>query len=417
MLSFWNNLFSVLPLFFGPTGFPMCFPGAGDSMYGFFEAALGLLGLAYFVARPSLEKFFIFVLFWVGWVPGVLSNAPYPLRYLTCDVTLFLTGAWGLNRLWLAALQVKNTKLLNALFAAAVLACGVWQLSVNFNLYQQWMANRGPNPLVDDVIQQELPNHRVYLVYYNDNFWTIVQDLLCDGREVYRTEDTNSIDLLPGQTGKDLAILVYAQDIKTQKRLEQEFPGLAWKKWKLFFTNPEGGDYTYCMEVPFDRLKQDEKDYFHVRFVSPWSWTRRYYGQYGMGRGLIRHEDHTAHWNDALLDKDMVDLNRSIRIEGDWNVKTEGDYTFSVQTENVYWLILDHKKIIDIPRYEAGPLGTATVYLKPGVHHVEVVNSCSQWKGVTSVMVKAPGASQTVSLDDLAASTAPVEPVEVGKKL
>ncbi len=406
MISFWNNLFSVIPLFFGPTGFMMCFPAGGDSMYGFFEAALGLLGLAYFVARPSLEKLFIFILFWVGWIPGVLSNAPYPLRYLTCDVTIFLTGAWGLNRLWQAVLQVKNTKWLNALLAAIVLACGIWQLTINLNLYEKWMADRGPNPLVDDVIKEEMVHHRVYLVYYNDNFWTIVQDLLNDGREVYRAEDTNPIDLLPGQTGKDLAILVYAQDLESQKKLEKEFPGLAWKKTKIFYTEPQGKDYIYCLEVPFDRLKSNDKEFFHVRYASPGTWLRRYYSQYGMGRGLIRYEDRAFHWNDPVQAKDVLDMNRSIRVVGDWNVKTEGEYTFSLHTENVYWLILDGKRIIDITRYDLTHTQAAKVYLKPGIHHVEIVNATTQFVGVFPVMVKAPGTAQEVPLDELALSTA-----------
>jgi hypothetical protein len=408
MGSFWNNLYAVLPLFFGPTGFVMCFPGGGDSMYGFFEAALGLLGLAYFVARPSLEKFFIFILFWVGWVPGVLSNAPYPLRYMTCDTTIFLTGAWGLNRLWQAVLQVKNTKLSNALFAVIVLACGIWQMSINFNLYQQWMANRGPNPLVDDIIKEELPNHRVYLIYFDDNFWTVVQDLLNDGREVYKAENTNPIDLVTGQTGKDLAILVYAQDIENQKKLEKEFPGLTWKKSKLFFTDSQGRDYIYCLEVPFNRLKSNNKELFYVDNVSPWTWCRRYYAQYGMGRGLIRYEDRALHWNDTVPAKGVLDMNRSIRIIGDWNIKVEGSYTFSIHTENVYWFILDGKKIIDLPRYDSTHSRSETVHLKPGIHHVEVVNSCMQFVGVAPLMVKAPGVSQEVPLDDFALSTVPV---------
>jgi hypothetical protein len=408
MNSLKTNLFSVLPLFFGPTGFRMCFPSDGDSMYGFFEAALGLLGLAYFVARPTLGKFFVFILFWVGWVPGVLSNAPYPLRYLTCDTTIFLTGAWGLNRLWVAALQVKKSKLLKWVFAVVVLSGGIWQLSVNFNLYEKWMADRGPNPLMDDLIKAELPNHRVYLVYYDDNFWTVVQDLLCDGREVYKTGETNPIDLVPGQEGKDLAIMVYSRDVDSQKKLEKEFPGLAWKKTQLFFTNPQGMDYCYCLEVPFNRLKQNEKDFFHVRYVSPWTWLRRYYMNYGMGRGLIRYEDRASHWNDPLEVKGIIDMGRSIRVEGDWNVKTEGDYVFSVSTGNVYWVILDHKKIINLQRYETSPFRPLTVYLKPGVHHVEIVNACMQSVGVAPLMVKAPGASQAVPLDELALSTVPV---------
>jgi hypothetical protein len=145
-------------------------------------------------------------------------------------------------------------------------------------------------------------------------------------------------------------------------------------------------------------------------------WLRRYYSQYGMGRGLIRYEDRAFHWNDPVKAKDVLDMNRSIRVVGDWNVKTEGDYTFSLHTENVYWLILDGKKIIDISRYDLTHTQTAKVYLKPGIHHVEVVNATTQFVGVFPVMVKAPGASQEMPLDDLALTTAETVGDSIGGK-
>lgn len=413
------NLRDLLPLFFGPRGFPMCFPSSGDSMYCFFETSLAVLGLSYFIARPSLEKIYVIILFFVGWVPGVLSNAPYPLRYLTSDVTLFLAGAWGLNRLWVAAFQVKDTKKVNALVAVIVLACGVWQLSVNFNLYQKWMALPGPNPLLDNLVQEELPTHRVYLVYYyNDSFWTICQDLLCDQRQVYRAlqDETNEIDLPEGEKGKDLAVFVYAKDAKMQQVMEKEFPGIPWKKTKIYFSNPQGEDFAYCMEIPFEKIPRDPKAFFHVRYVAPTTWLRRYYGSFGLARGFIRYEDRVTRWNEPVMFKENDVTNGSQRITGDIQIPADGNYVFTLSTSNVYQFYLDGKKIFDVQRYDRHPGGRATVHLSAGPHQVEVTNACTVNQGIAPIMIQGPGMSQAVSLEDFVLNTVPVETTSVSAK-
>jgi hypothetical protein len=270
------------------------------------------------------------------------------------------------------------------------------------------MALPGPNPLVDNLVQEELPTHRVYLVYYStDSFWTICQDLLCDGRQVYRALDSNTIDVTPKEKNKDLAVFVYAKDIKTQQILEKQFPGLQWKKTKIYFSNPQGEDFAYLMEVPFEQVTENPKAMFHVRHVSSWSWRRRFYGSFGVGRGFIRYEDRVTHWSEPVTVKENDVTNGSQRVEGDFNVPIDGNYVFSLHTSNVYWFYLDGKKIFDIQRYDRDPSGKATIHLTKGSHHVEVVNTCNISQGIAPVMIQAPGATQAVPLDDFALSTAP----------
>jgi len=306
-----------------------------------------------------------------------------------------------LNRLWVAGLQVKDTKVVNSFIASLVLACGLWQLSTNFNLYQKWMGNPGPNPLVDNLVQEELPNHRVYLVYYyNDSFWTICQDLLSDQRQVYRALDNNNYDLTPDEKGKDLAILVSARDTDSQKKLEKEFSGIPWKITKIYFSNPNGEDFAYLMEVPFDRLKEDPKEFFYARRVPANSWLRRFYGSFGLGRGFIRYEDRVANWNQPVTVRQNDVTNGSQSIEGDFAAKVDGDYTFTLHTGNVYKFYLDGKQVFNVQRYDRDPKTKAVIHLTPGPHHVLVINGCTVGQGIAPILIQERGMSQAVSLED-----------------
>ncbi len=105
-----DNIIICLGLMFGQTGEVAQCPGIGDSFYDFFLAASGALALAYFVARPSWLKGFLLLLWVNSLTPFLLSNAPHSFRMVGADAPLLFIGAWGLNRLWLAFVQVGSRK-------------------------------------------------------------------------------------------------------------------------------------------------------------------------------------------------------------------------------------------------------------------------------------------------------------------
>jgi hypothetical protein len=403
--KFTNNIWFSQTLSFGRENDVAHLPALGDSFFDYFVPLFAVLGLAYFIARPSWFKAFLVSLYLVGLVPFVLSNAPHSARLEGTVAPLFVVGAWGLNRLWVACLQVRRTVWMNGIVVVLLLLFLTWEFNKNTWLVHDWVDQKITGVLVDDQARKELPDHRVYLFEHNPGFYTCATEIMADGKEEYQAADSNAIDLTQTEKGKDLALMVYGEDKATQEKIEGLFPGIQWQKrsnhWQMTTENP----CLWYAEVPFDRVPQGDSGLFYVRRFTETSWRRRCYGRYGLGRGLIRWEDRTIHWNDNLPPAQFIDWNNSMRLEGDWNVRTGGDYTLSIHTANVLWVYLDDKRILEVEPGEGLVQRSKELHLDPGPHHFELVTAFTWEHKVPSVMVKTPGSSAEVALDDLNAST------------
>ena len=398
----WENTIFTVKLLFGQVDHVSRMPAIGDSLYEFGVTACALLGVAYFIARPRWISAFFVSLFFVSTVAGTLSNGPHSFRYVICDLPLLLTGAWGINRLWLAFLQARAGKTLNGMMLAALLLGFTWETAQNHKLVWGWMSQQAMNTIVWDEAQKELPNHRVYLIPHDPGFYaTKALDILADAGELFEASATNSIDLTPAEKGKDLAIFVWGQDTEGQRKVEKEFPGVQWQKRMYYLQNGQGIPYLWWTEVPFARVPADEEAFIHTRSVSPWSWRRRCYGYYGLGRGVILYEDRVNHWNDNLPAHQFIDWNNSMRLEGDWSIPVSGDYTLKLNTGNVLWLFLDGKKVLEVKPNENPKPKSYKASLQAGTHHVEMVTGFAYEHQVPRITVTGPGINGEVSLDQL----------------
>jgi hypothetical protein len=407
-IQFVNNVKGIMPMFFGNVGAPVSLPWLGDSMYDFFVAACGLLGLAYLFARPRWIPAMAVLFLFVSFVPGLMSNGPHTQRYVASNTPLLLMSALGLNRFWLSFLQARFTRTMNFMFVMGLLIFGCWHFYQTKNIYELWMTHRCQDALIYDQVVKEYPAHRVYLKpYNNDQFYNTGIDILADGKALYIMNDSNLIDLKPGDLDKDLVIMVGGRDIRAQKSLEKEFPGIPWQKQFMFIQPPNDIPFFWWMEIPRERLKKGSGGLFRVRHVSKWKWTRRYYGKYGLGRGLVRYEDTAWHWNDHLGFPAAVEVYCSARVEGDVNIKTAGEHIFSIQTGNILWFYLDGKRVLAHERDEDGKKISFKVFLNAGVHHVEVANGFIGDDRISPVLISGPGSPMDVPLDDFAMSTAP----------
>ncbi len=409
--ALWGNIQSCTLLLFGRSGWVANLPSVGYSFYDFFVPACVLLGLAYFVASPYWVSAFVVLLFLVCTVPGVMSSSPHSQRLVACTTPLLFIGAWGVNRLWLAALQAKYNKMMKMVCVVSILAFGGWALNNSFKIYQHWMTHWSANGIVADVARKELPTHRVYLVGYYRDFYSWTQDVMNDGKLVYVMDKSNRIDLTPDEKGKDLAILVSAEDKDDQKKIEKEFPGIPWNERTIDIDSGQQIPCLQWVEVPFDRVKQGETGLFYVHRVSPWSWQRRFYDRYGIGRGLILYEDRVVHWNDDPITAVLTEFSTcsSIKVEGNWNVKTEGEYLLKSHTANPFWLFLDGKKILKVVNGESLDregliIKNYKLFLKTGVHHVALVAGFLHEHRAPLVTVTAPGSSTEVPLDEYASN-------------
>ncbi len=398
----WDNTIYGFVLMFGPSNGLQC-PGVGDSFFDFAVAAAGLLGLATFIARPTWVKAFLIALCAVSFLPFILSGSPHTFRLVAIDAPLIFIGAWGLNRLWLAFIQVGSPKIGGAVCGLLLILLGIWHLQQNNVIFQKWLTEKGSSVIVQELLDKETPTHRAYLFQY-PNFWSFGQGVLCDGQDVYRTNPTNDIDLVEGERGKDLTLVIHGSDLDMKKKLDKEFPGLVWQEQNAPWATP----FMRWAEVPIDKVPEKGPGMFHLHRFPASSWLRRCYRIYGMGRGMILYEDRVIHWNDIFntLPNDAIADYNSMRVTGVWDVKKEGEYSFSIQTANAFWLSLDGDKILS---WDSGPAGNVKrmkrLRLSRGPHQVELVTRFNFERSVPTVFVTQPGSGNSGPLDDLAAQT------------
>ncbi|HVZ80836.1 MAG TPA: glycosyltransferase family 39 protein [bacterium] len=400
----WENNLFTWKLLFGQVDHVSRLPAIGDSLYEYMVAGCALLGLASFVARPQWVTAFIVSLFFVSTTAGTLSNGPHSFRYVICDLPLLLTGAWGVNRLWNVFRRTRHPQWMKPVLAGVLFLGFVWETIQDHKLTWEWMAQEAQNTIVWTHARSEMPDHRVYIVEHNPGFYAAcAMEVLADGSDLFQATDSNSIDLTPDEKGKDLAIFVWGRDTGTQKRIEQEFPGVVWNKKTYYLQGDDDVPYLWWTRVPFDRIPADPKAYFHVRRVPSTTWRRRCYGYYGLGRGLILYEDRVAHWNDDLPDHRFIDWNNSMRVEGNWEAPESGKYHFSLRTGNVMRFFIDGRKVLEMEPDHSG-VRACDLELSRGPHSIEVVTAFASEHQVPMVHVTLPGGSQEMPLDQMTAN-------------
>lgn len=95
-----------------------------------------------------------------------------------------------------------------------------------------------------------------------------------------------------------------------------------------------------------------------------------------------------------------------MKLEGDWNVRIEGDYIFHIQTGNQLWFKVDGKELVWINAHKGCANKKVKMHLSAGVHRVELVTAFAYEHRVPPVLVTVPGSAAEVALDDLAATNA-----------
>lgn len=409
-----DNCHFTVRLLFGQIEHVSRLPALGDPLFEFMVAACALLGMAYFIARPRWLPTFVVSLFFVATVAGVLSNGPHSFRYVICDLPLLLAGAWGVNRLWLAALQAFPGRWTNGAFALAVLLGLAWEGVQDHKLVWEWMGQEAQNTVVWNEARQLMPTYRTYVVNHDPGFYAAcAMDILADGSELYQATANNTIDLGPEEKGKDLAILVGGGDKDAQTKIEDEFPGVVWQKKSNYLQPDSDNPYLWWVEIPFDKIPTDPKAYFHVRRVPDEAWTRRTYAYYGLARGMINYEDRTLRWNDDMPPPQYTDWNDSMRVEGDWNVTTPGDYTLGINTPDLMKLYLDGKEILHMAPGEGAKDKSTKINLSAGKHHVEMIFAFNIVHQVPRVTVTGPN-QPLMALDEITAAQAGVSQAAAG---
>jgi hypothetical protein len=166
-----------------------------------------------------------------------------------------------------------------------------------------------------------------------------------------------------------------------------------------------GGLELCWLEVPFDKVPEDPSQLFYVRRVPVSYWLRRFYGKYGLGRGLILAEDRVARWNESLPPCAAPD--GRVRVSGKWDVTVPGPYQLKIHTLNLTQVFIDGRKILDEPGrtiYEKAEDLSATVELSQGPHEVELVEAFTREMNIPEVTVYSINGLWKKSMDELTVS-------------
>ncbi len=357
-------------------------PIQDDSYLDFYLSVFGILGLACLWVRMNWEKVTILVLFVVGLLPFMMTPWPSAPRTLACLAPIFLTAAWGADRLWrVFALAFKRIG--KPVGTVLLLGFGAWALYSTLHLTELWRQQRVIDAMSADVIKNELSNDRVYLLREQDYFVGFPQNVLCDGKDVHLGMASNPIDLAAGEKGKDLAVMMYVNDPNAE-RLRKEFPRAVWKEMKSY----QGYVELRWMVVPFAELSESPDKMFYIRRVPRDTWRREFFTDYGLARGLNLLEDRVVHWDDPAenLPAGWGGFFTE-RVSGRWTVPNPGRYLIKLHTLNTTRVLIDGRLVVQMAPGEKDIDQTAEVGLPAGPHTVEALSALAAENHMPAVLV------------------------------
>ena len=357
-------------------------PIQDDSFLDFYLSLFGALGLACLWVRMNWEKVTLLTFFAVGLLPFVMTPGPHAFRILACLAPLYLTAAWGADRLWrVFALAFKRIG--KPVGTVLLLGIGAWALYSTLHLTELWRQQRLIDPMSADVIKSELSNDRVYLLRDQNYFVGFPQHLLSDGKDVHLGLSSNPIDLAAGERGKDLAVMMYVNDPNVE-RLRKEFPSAVWKEMKSY----QGYVEMRWMVVAFDDLSESPDQMFYIRRVPQNTWRREFFTDYGLARGLNLLEDRVVHWGDPAenLPAGWGGFFTE-RVTGHWTVPTPGRYLIKLHTLNTTRVLIDGRLVVQMAPGEKDIDQTAEVGLTAGPHTVEALSALAAENHMPAVLV------------------------------
>ncbi len=346
----------------------------GDPFFGFQAAVLAFGGLVFAVTRFSWTRLFLILCAFTGMVGRVLTNDPTSAKLLGALPPLLLLSSWGLES-WISASFTgswRKNRWFGLLLVAFLAFFWVWEGRSSFTrIYDKWWSITASDVCVSYEISRQMPTKRVYLGLYNGMGFAspAVEGVIHDGEPLYLLDNTNVIDVAPGEPRKDLAVVIAGQDKEWTPLLKKEFPHAQWiPQWQYYQTQSDI-PFLYSVVIPASDIPEKEGKMFMYRVVPDCKWRRRIYTTYfGLCRGTIKYEDLSPVLNPAPAGGGAL----SVSAEGDWEAPADGDYTFSVNSPNPIQIWVDGEKALSsITSGWFQPQKVVhTLYFKKGVHHL-----------------------------------------------
>jgi len=362
----------------------------GDCFFGYSEAVLIFLGLAFCLGKWNKQKGFILLTAFVGILPHVLTNGPHSIRLVNSQVPFLLIGGLGLSEL----LTQFHERVSKGFFV--VLICGVvgfWAWSgqtVYSRVYSQWS---------ESLFYMHVPEYcsamedmqQGYKVFMGPPFCSWTTGTIHEGHPVNAWRNTNVVFLGPDEKfqGVVLYMNVEANYIPFKNQVVQQFPGVHWDLIQKPFSSGVDYEVSKCV-IPAALIPTGTESpstplsaMLVCRRVNQPCWERQFASSAtGFSFGLLDWEDKVPAATDPVPPDIRTD-GEAERFKSTIHMDQAGKYEIACTADGRTDIRIDGHKMINMFFFRTAkymdPARTdkKTFFLEPGDHEV-VVTLCYQ---------------------------------------
>jgi len=351
----------------------------GDCFFDFQASVLILTGLVYAAIRPAWMKSFIVLSAITAILPYWLTSDLHMAKISGTAVPLLLLAALALGHLIDILFQSPGTKRsMGFIFVLTLCLFWGWEVRSSYQrVYDKWWWEVWNDDVcVSRAVDKELPEKRVYLIRIPDSvshsgqfFDANTQSILHDNEPTYLLQPANVIDVRPGETRKDVAVIFSPLMTDLVKKIKTEFPKATWEPtWQYYQKSHDETPFLYSVVIPADQISEKSGKLFSFHVADSAAWCRKYYlSRLCFREGVVESEDMSLKLNPTPLSA----ASHAVGAEGDWTAPEDGNYTFILKGGDESQVCIDGHHYMTL--YSGGPgRTTAEFYMKKGSHHIRI---------------------------------------------
>jgi len=346
------------------------------------------LGLAVLAARDRGKAAGLLALMALGMVPYLLGRSPYSPRLAGAVLPVLVIAGIGLLRLRDLATALFPSPTRSRILMAVGLGIWTGHAVTYMPMMASWFSSDGPNTVLSRCIADQASRHPVFLAPLDPAFYDPgTQRVLNDGRSVRLLSPRgNTLVMDPSLPARDVVVLLSGRDEETKRRLEGDFPDARWTPVET--TMPVGGIYAWRALIPWKSLTDDATRLIRRVTLSPSGWRRRLYdGVFGLGRGLIVHEDEVERLDVPL----PCGISCVGSVEGRFDAGSAGRYRFRTASKDPIVVEVGGRRIL-ASRDTFTPVrpARASIRLEPGLHPIRWFSYVREGRDFPDVLVTGP---------------------------
>jgi hypothetical protein len=352
---------------------------AGDSYFGYPEVILIVLGLAFFLGRPSLKVFFLVLAAGVGASVHFFAAETHSARLMASTSPFLLLGAYGLNELLIRLTPLTSKRAYSLFLSLLLIGFWLWAAQGTFDrVYKQWADKPiGLMAVRNQAIQDVDKGFQVYLApEYSDGDLSV----LYEGHPVHLLHRNNPVTAGLDENPADVVVFMGMNQAERQG-FEKAFPGALWSEVHNSDQDPGRSATAMRCQILFRDLSDPRQKIFSVLRISPPYW-RRFFSatQAGLTFAFLSWEDRTHNVFDPVSPEVYMDW-IGVRYRGLIHMAQAGEYEFHCKAVNRTQLLIDGKEVFDLHFYRnglywaPGKEADKVLTLGAGEHSIEVTTA------------------------------------------